>query len=64
MELTRVSKVSRFVRAVKKHISFLDGFIQTIKKQCFFHILGKQGMQDDAKMSQEKEEEEQEERQK
>ena len=53
-----------FVKRVNKQIGFLMVSSKPSKNTCFFYILGKKGVQDDAKMSQEKEEEEQEDRKK
>ena len=64
MELSRVSNMSLFVNSVNKHIVFLMVSSKPSKNKYFLNILDKKGVQDDAKMSQEKEEEEQEDRKK
>ena len=61
MELRRASKTTLFVKSVEKHISFLMVSSKPSKKQCFFNILSRKGVQDDAKMSKNREEEEKQE---
>ena len=58
MELTRVSKVTVFVRTVKKTHCFFDAVIQTIKLPMFLFTFWTKKV---FKMSQEKKEEEEEE---